>query len=304
MEWLTLIVLLPAILIPVVLLWGFSGCKFSVAVGAGTLAPTNVRATGISTSAISLTWDNPNTVPVTFQVERTKQGESTPTPLASSSTTFQDTGLEEATSYFYTVKAIDLSDNAGSAPSAQIEARTIGVAFEAAFTTDQTGLEGFCFVQRIEPTRLRQSTLPGGLATPGARVRITLRGSTVADTVLDRVFISRPAVAGDVYDSGGDLLLVASNVTVSANSPFTLPNIDYDLDHTQPLLIAFDLSTVPGKGNARFVTNVPAGEAVMYFYPATAEAGTPDRKPSVAIPGVPPYAVSSSIYLVEKIEVV
>jgi hypothetical protein len=304
MEWLVLVVLVPAILVPVVLLWGFAGCTFTVPISSDTQRPTNLRAKGISVSAIALTWDNPNTDPVTFQVERTKQGESIPQILASTSTTLDDTGLEEATSYFYQVRAIRLSDNDESDLSDQAPARTLGLVFQSALTTDQTGLEGFCLVQRIEPTRLRQSTLAGGLATLGARVRITLRGSTATNLILNRVFISQPAAAGDLYDSGGDLTHVASNVVVDANVSVPMPDIDYDLDHTKPLLIAFDISSAPGSGSVRFIANVPEAEAIVHFNPATAEAGINDRLPSVSNPGAPAYTPSKSIYLVEKIEVV
>ncbi len=304
MEWLVLVLLVPAILVPVVLLWGFTGCKFEPGrAPSPPLPPTDLSAAGVSVGSIALAWANPNTVPVTFQIERTREGESTSQVLVSSTTTVVDAGLDEATTYFYRVRAIQTSDGNQSALSDQAAGRTIGLAFQATLTNDQTALEGFCFVQRIEPTKLRQSTLPGGLTTLGARVRITLRGSTAANLVLDRVFISQTAATGDPYDSAGDLTHVASNVVVEANTPLPLPDVDYDLDHTRPLLVAFDLSQTPGSGNARFVTNILPTDAAMYFFPDTAEAGVADRKPSVAIPS-PPYAISNSIYLVEKIEVV
>jgi hypothetical protein len=304
MEWLVLILLVPAILVPVVLLWGFAGCSFDPQPADLILAPTNVSAAGVSVSAIALTWDNPNTDPVTFQVERTKEGESSPQILSSSSTTLQDAGLQEATTYFYKVKAIRTSDNQDSELSEQAAGRTIGVAFEAGLTTDQAGLEGFCVVQRIEPTRLRQSTVPGGISTPGARVRITVRGSTAASLTLDRVYISQPAASGDPYDSAADLTPVDSGIVVPANTAVALPDVDYDLDKARPLLIAFDISAAAGSGNVRFVTNVPEAEAVMFFSPATIEASINDRSPSAANPGGASYVTSKSIYLVEKIEVV
>ena len=302
MEWVVLVLLVPAILVPVVLLWGFAGCSFSAS--AAVSAPINVRAEGISVGVIRLTWDDPNTDPVTFQVERVKEGEDIPQILATSSTTVLDPGREEATTYFYTVTAFRISDNLESLPSAPVAGRTIGVAFEAGLTTDQSGLEGFCLVQRIEPARLRQSTLPGDIQTPGARVRITVRGSTTAGLTLDRIYISRPAPSGDPYDSAADLTLVASGVVVPANTAIPLPLVDYDLDRTAPLLIAFDVSSSAGSGNVRFVTGVPATDAIMYFRPGTIQASVNDRSPSIADPGAPPYSPSPSIYLVEKIEVV
>jgi hypothetical protein len=293
-EWLVLAPLVPAILVPVVLLWGFAGCGFP---GIGSvLRPTNVRAEGISVSEIRLTWENPHGPGVTFEVERTKEGETIPQTLAMSETTLIDSGLEEATTYFYTVTAMRIEYNDDSGPSDRVAGRTIGVAFEAGLTNDQTGWEGYCMVQRIEPARLRQSTLPGDMQTPGARVRITVRGSTAASLTLDRIYISRPAASGDPYDSAGDLIPVASGVVVPANAAVALDLIDYDLDRTSPLLIAFDISSNAGAGNLRHIAGVPATDATTYFRPATVEASNSSRSPG--------YLSSATIYVVEKIEVV
>jgi hypothetical protein len=303
MEWLVLIVVVPAILASVVLVFGFAGCGAWILPGP-VQRPTNLRATGISVSVISLEWDNSNSDTVTFQVERTKEGEDVSEILATTSTTILDPGRQEATTYFYKVRAIRTSDDDRSDLSDEVPGRTIGIAFEAALTTDQPGLEGFCLVQRIEPTRLRQSTLPGDALTPGARVRITVRGSTAASLTLDRIHISQPAASGDAYDSAGDLTLVTSGVVVPPNTAVALPLVDYDLDRTRPLLIAFDISSNAGSGNARFVGGVPATDAAMYFRQATIQASINDRSPSAADPGALPYTPSSSIHLVEKIEVV
>lgn len=305
MEWLILVLVVPAILIPVVVLWGFAGCGFSAHAAPGAETPTNVRASGTSASTIAVTWDNPNTEPVSFLVERKKEGESIPLIFPASSTTFPDTGLDEAATYFYQVRAVLIPSGSQSNLSDQASGRTFGTAFDeprlSSSGIDQSGLDGFCLVQRIEPTRLAQSTVPGGLTTQGARVRITLRGSTAANLILDRIFISQ-AAAVDPYDSQGDLMHVASNAVVDAGLPVVLPDIDYDLDRTKPLLIAFDINAASGSGNVRFVANVPEAEATMYFRPATAAASLADRPPSGADPT--PFSVSKSIYLVEKIEVV
>jgi hypothetical protein len=253
-------------------------------------------------SAIHLTWDDPDAGNVTFEIERTKEGESV-AEILSSPTPFDDTGLEEATTYSYVVTTFRIKDNEPSGPSDQASGRTFGVAFEADLTSDQTGLEGFCLVQRIEPTRLRQSTLPGDIGTLGARVRITVRGSTAASLTLDRIYISQPAAAGDPYDSAADLMPVASGVVVPANTAVPLPVVDYDLDRTRPLLVAFDISSNAGLGNVRFVTGVPATEATTYFRGATTQASIDDRSPSAADPGSPAYSSTPTIYLIEKIEV-
>ena len=304
-EWFLLIVLAPLLVGPIVLLFGFAGCGFSVGVGLAT--PTNLRATGTSTSTIDLAWDNPNTEPVTFEVDRTKEGESTPqTTIPSATTTLVDTGLQEATTYFYTVRAVEVANPAvkssDSAPPAS--GRTIARAFLATLTTNDPGREGFTVVQRIEPARLLQSTLTGDILTPGARIRVTVRGSTEGQARLDRVYISQAALQGDVYDSDNDIIYITSGVDVPINTAVVLPDIDYDLDRTKPLIVAFDISSTPNRGNLRYQDVVSPNDGTAFLKPATIEASIKDRAPSVADPTGLPYNSFPRVYLIEKIEVV
>jgi len=296
MEWLILLVLVPAILVPVVLLGGFAGC--SILYDPDNLperplpdAPTNLSARGINVSAIALTWNNPNTVPVTFKIERIREGDNDPTFLDAPASPFQDPGLEEGTAYFYHVRAIRTDDGESSALSEAASASTFGRAFSADLATDQSGLEGFCIVQRIEPPRLLRS---------GARVNITVRGSTTGTLTLDKITISQLATSGDPYDSHADLTEVASSVVVPANTAITLPTINYAFDRTRPLLIAFDISATPGLGNVRSVL-LPG--SVHYFRAATQQASVQDRFPDPANPLLTYSTGQGRHYLVERIEV-
>lgn len=295
MEWLILLLLVPAILVPLVLLFGFAGCELVFPLHPPDPgAPANPTATALGASRISVAWDNPNAFPVRFEVRRTQDGASVSTVLQASASPFEDTGLLDGTAYFYQVRAIRIEDAASSELSDSASATTFAFqpAFENVLDTDQAGIGGYCLVQRIEPARLSRS---------GAEVRITLRGSTAGNLLLDNVFISQPAAAGDPYDSGADLTQVSGPILLPAGSPATLPAVNYVLDSSRPVLIAFDIGQAAG--NLRYVTGVPASEAVMYFRPATAEAGVADRLPSAANPGATPYDISASIYLIEKIEV-
>jgi hypothetical protein len=162
------------------------------------------------------------------------------------------------------------------------------IAFDTANDTgvpgDQPAAQGFCLVQRIQQSRLLAS---------GTRAWITLRGAASGGAFIDRIFISRPAAAGDLYDSGPDLTPVALTQTfLPANTDLTLPPVDYALDRTQALLIAFDLSPSP-PSTARFIPVQPQ-DAVAFFQTA-AEASVLDRQAG--------YGTADRIYLVTRIEV-
>jgi hypothetical protein len=154
--------------------------------------------------------------------------------------------------------------------------------FGAAFT-DTDALRGRCLVQRIEPVRL---------FTSGSQVQITLQ-AFAESVVIDRILISQPAGSGDPYDSGDDLTDVTTAVTlVQPDTSLTLPPIDYNLDRTQPLLIAMDISNTSGV--LPFLQGVPATDAVAFFNMG-AEAATKDRTAA--------YTSRPRIYLIQRIDV-
>ncbi len=305
MGWLILLLCVPMIAAPVVVLFGFSGCDFEPPTLAGApAAPTNLRVTGKDLDRIELAWDYVDTplVPVTFRVSRTKAGETTPAPALvpspANATSLVDSGLEEDMVYSYQVQAVRTSDESASAlvPDPPLTAATLAyrTAFEAVLTSNDGGNEGFCTVQRIEPPRL----LRGGTLPPGHnRVRLTLRGATSGDVTVDKATISQAAATGDDYDSGPDLKeVVSSSLTVPAGGAHVLGPVGYQLDKAKPLLIAFDISSLPNQGNIRFVGMVPSNEARMFSRSGTAEAVVNDRTSG--------YDTRARIHIVEKIEVV
>ena len=70
MDWLLLVLLLAAIIVPIVLLFGFAGCTYTPPVGRST--PTIVGATPLDAFTVELLWTDSNGVPATYEVERTK----------------------------------------------------------------------------------------------------------------------------------------------------------------------------------------------------------------------------------------
>jgi hypothetical protein len=137
MEWLALLVLVPAIVVPFVLLFGFSGCGAlagtcdgdvdcpvgtrcvngaCVPVGApGGVAevpppaPEALAANGVSDSQIELSWTTDDPTVTSFEIQRAEEGvEGDFAPIADSTApTFRDTGRAEGTTYVYQVRAFD-----------------------------------------------------------------------------------------------------------------------------------------------------------------------------------------------------
>jgi hypothetical protein len=68
---------------------------------------------------------------------------------------------------------------------------------------------------------------------------------------IDRIYLSKASPIGDPYDSEADLKEFYGKVVIPANTSITLsdtqPDVRYDLDEGQPLLIAVDFS--PSLGN-------------------------------------------------------
>lgn len=93
-------------------------------------APTNIKATGISSSAIKLTW----TAAAGATAYEVKRGTVT---LRVSGTEATDTGLEADKTYTYTVTSIGAAGP--SAPSAQVTGKTLAVTFTEKVTATVTG---------------------------------------------------------------------------------------------------------------------------------------------------------------------
>jgi hypothetical protein len=75
MEWFILRLLVPAIVVPVVLLWGFAGCDFVFKLDprpSGLSEPEGLAATPISVTEISLTWSSAN-IDAAFEIQRAKE---------------------------------------------------------------------------------------------------------------------------------------------------------------------------------------------------------------------------------------
>jgi hypothetical protein len=263
--------------------------------------PANLLATPAKIDQIKVSWDNASAIATDYILEHRPPGGTFGEIFRGPDTTFthsNDPTLVEGSRHQYRVSAIvdpgvenDVPQDGGvkSATSA-IASTTLAFtdAFTAILTDDEPGDEGFCLVQRLNKALLTV----GGTHT---QVRIVLRGSTTGSLTLDRVTISQPAASGNAYDAGPDLTdVITSPVTIPPNTPVTLGPVDYALNNTQDLLVAFDISSTTGEGNLRFRRLATASS---FANPATAEAGIPNRTPNYQFPG------TDFLYLIEKIQV-
>ena len=253
--------------------------------------PQNLVARAIDDHSVALTWINNDSADTHFRIERMEDdGVRFQTILDHvPSTSVTDESGSAGVTYLYQVRAL-LDGEPSEAASNIASATTFTVAFTGTLTDDAPDHEGFCGVQRLS-----RKLLTAG----GTQVRIVLRGATKGSLTLDRVTISQAAATGDPFDSAADLTDVASNVIIPPNTAVTVPPngpVNYTLDPTQDLLVAFDISNTTGEGNVRVaVGTLPGGDA--FSKPRTAEAGRRDRGGTT---GYPNHA-ADSLAFIEKI---
>jgi hypothetical protein len=304
MEWLLLCLLVPAVVVPVVLLWGFAGCDLVFPSQAdppkGPPAAPVVTATPIATDATKVEWVDSNTRPMRFEVHRAKDGDPFEL-LATVDNAFafvdptDDPGLaplELGVTYNYQVFG-SFQDE----PDNQSHGSNIVVARPLAFAADLSVTQqipippsNYTFVLRISPARLRNS---------GTKVRLTLQGAPSGNVIITGIFLSLAGPTGDDYDSlpagnPGGLTQVGSALVLADDQPKALEWVDYPLDPSQDLIVAFDFTATASQDNIRYD---PSPGVALHFGPGFQEAGVADRTSGYA-----PQAGPRS-YLVKQIEV-
>jgi hypothetical protein len=254
MEWLVLVLLVPAIVVPIVLLFGFAGCGATVGFGART--PTIVSVIPLLTEprSAAFRWDDTNGGPVSFQLER-RRGSDPPLPPREiesqsppgSPLVFLDGPLEDGTAYTYRIRALRLSDGDFSPWSDEATIETWARAFTADLVTAGITevIPGGCVVQRL---------VPGTLDRPGNLIGLTVRGAPEGDVVLTTTTISRPAAVGNAFDSAAKPVIMTNTPgTVPAGSASRLALAEFNVGD-EALLFAFD---VDDPGNARRLSGPP-----------------------------------------------
>ena len=227
MEWLILCLLVPAIVVPVVLLWGFTGCDRIYGVSLPQLPP-DLTATPIAIDAIRLDWVISEMDSLRFEISRAKDDGPYEllSTVSSPTLSFVDTPLESGITYNYFINAAFSDDSDNKSPPSNIaSARTL--AFVADLSMPQNiAPADYCFVQRISAAKLHNN---------GTKVRITLQGAPSGNILINSIFISRAAAAGDPYDSlaagnAGGLTQVGSIMVLADDQPKTLDFVDSGSD--------------------------------------------------------------------------
>jgi len=301
-DWLILLLALPAVIAPVVLLCGFAGCKTLLGFEDPILivaAPQNLRAESIGFDQITLAWDYlaPPPEPVTFEVELNQASPQVMTfATGLVDRFFTHSGLQAGRAFFYRVRAVRTSDQRPSewVPEPPLLATTLE--FQTAFDTTTNpnapaagvNAAGDCIVQRIQGSALLQG---GGL------VRITLIGLATQTTQLNAVTISQPLLipTPEPWDAA-DLPVP---VTFGGSAAVTLQNglaavsdtISYPVEAGRDLLIAFDFNAGSQNVLRRTVTGAQA-----YTRNNTAEATIQDRSAGYA-------TINNVVHCIAKIEV-
>jgi hypothetical protein len=298
-EWMTLLLVVPAILLPVALLVGFAACDRVFGLDDIRPSPPIIDSvTGTDAFTITVVWERGGGLGFqSFQLERTGPTGAEPAFDVSVSP-FVDTGRDPATLYSYRVRGLDSSGEPGDWSAADSDTTLpVASAYAKTLPDSSTGWQGFTLVQRIEFAHL---------AAAGPNVRITVQASPAGDASIDKVYISQANSAGKKYDSAPDLTAVydlnanqGQPFVVPAGMAIPLPVAAYPFNRFQPLLIAIDFSVAPASSIAQ-ATVTTSEASVFYLKLPMGEAASATRSDNYA--GVDPTP-NPFVMLVTNIEV-
>jgi hypothetical protein len=299
-DWIILLICIPAIVIPIVLLCGFAGCDQLFGLDhINPTVPTNVHAESRTLDSITIAWDSSD---LTYLVKAWTDGDPEPDDTAVATTltnSFVDSSLTEGQIRHYRVAARnpDTDDSSGFTDPFTANARFFQTACNGlqqypGVDNVNSALDGMTLVQVINPPLLQVS---------GEYVRVVIRGAVnpaATPLALNGVYISTVASGGDPWDSDPSTLKTLfewdglNPLVVAQGQTFELPVIEFSLDQSQPLIIAFNVSSPSG---SRYALVPDATFAVAHDKFLTQEAAIADRSAG--------YQESNALWYIEKIDV-
>ncbi len=300
MEWLALASLCVAVLVPVVLLAGYTGCDRVLGLDYPP-APTDLEAKGLGIDRIDLTWEDNTHGGVRFRIKRAPSGQALTKvedidAVAGEVQTYQDLGLPEGQAFDYQVFGLGDDEQFGGSNMAT----GITLTWKSAFTQGPTDTEGQPRGGLADDTVVQRLS-SGLLSFGGPKVRVTLRGSLTADLRLLAATIAPAAPAGDLWDSEGPTpptplsFQGQAGVLIPAGMAVRSDETTYPLDNSRDLILAFDVGT---PANGRLRAGVAGAQAFISPVGLPPEAAVPDRSPGYAN-----NLENATVFFVEKIEV-
>jgi hypothetical protein len=307
-DWLTLLVLVPAILVPIAALIGFAACdNLWKLPHIKDAKPIIDKAEGINPITIHLEWHFAAAAEK-FHFERTGPGGSvgfdvTGSPKDDTGLPF-DTGLPPNTTFDYQVQAVfSNGDPSGFSATATATTKPLALAYSRPLSQSTSFLQGSTLIQRIEAPHL---------SATGTHVRITVQASELSDAWIDRVYISKVNTMGKAWDPVTDptdpARLTAIYDSAIQNGPFFVPKGEtkplpitrYPIDLSEALLIAFDFTPGPAS-SAASAPEIPKSEATVYFLQGAAEAALPIRSANYTLVESP-MTMTSFVHFITIIE--
>ena len=151
--------------------------------------------------------------------------------------------------------------------------------------------------QSVQPRCTVIVRLEPPLRHDGNRVRVILQRAS-GDLVIRKLFISHAAPTGNRYDAAADLREVVGEagqlvLADPEGGPFELGTVDFQLDRSKPVLLAFDTGDAAAMREAA-TEGLPIGQAFVSLE-GVFEADKPIRSQG--------YRVDDRIYAVQRIEV-
>jgi large repetitive protein len=230
--------------------------------------PTGVTTTAVSASQINLSWTASTTSGVTYSVFRSTTSGFTPSTanqVAGASnltaTTFADSGLTAATTYFYIVEAIN---TAGPTQAAQVSATTLAASGPAPLT-EVLAINAGSQTVVPNPNFSTQSFI-------GDTDANTLSNT---DTVPQAINVNAPGAAPpSVYQSAHQ-----------GNFIYTIPNLTTGQNYTVVLHFAELFFTLPGQRQFNVLVN--GTQQVLTNFDIVGEAGSHFTAVVETIPNIP-----------------
>lgn len=190
-------------------------------------APTSLTATAISSTQINLAWTDNSSNEDGFQVERSPNGSTSWTLIATTAanaTTYSNTGLTEATTYYYRVRATNASGNSGytsvasaltypAAPTSLTATAIDDTQTDLSWTDNSAGETGFKVERsangttgwtQIGTTAANDTTYSDTGLSPGATwyYRVCAYNATGNSAYSNVVSVTTHAAPQTVYDVG------------------------------------------------------------------------------------------------------